>query len=386
MGIKSLINGLLCGLVSPGQLKAREPVAYLTFSSAAPFTISVNDATKHWDGALYYSTNAAAWIEWDGTTAIASEEHGGEQRVYMRGLGNRVITGDAIGYSEWVLTGTDIRCNGNIETLLDYETVASGEHPSMGDYCYYRLFGSCASLTTAPDLPATTLTKGCYYRMFWYCTNLTTAPALPATELADYCYKDMFVNCISLTTAPALPATTLASSCYYEMFWNCISLTTAPALPATTLTHGCYGGMFSDCTSLATAPALPATELADRCYQYMFSGCTSLTTVPALPATTLAVRCYEYMFFGCTNLTTVPALPATTLAVSCYEKMFMGCAKIKLSAAQTEEYPTAYRIPVSGTGIGGGSYSSTDMFENTGGTFTGTPEINTTYYTSNPVV
>ena len=67
--------------------------------------------------------------------------------------------------------------------------------------------------------------------------------------------------------------------------------------------------------------------------------------------------------------------------------MFYGCTKIKLSTTKIGEYQTAYRIPKSGTGT-----TATDalknMFSSTGGTFTGTPEINTTYYlsTSNAVV
>ena len=67
--------------------------------------------------------------------------------------------------------------------------------------------------------------------------------------------------------------------------------------------------------------------------------------------------------------------------------MFSGCTNIKLSTTQTGEYQTAYRIPKSGTGT-----TATDtlqnMFAGTGGTFTGTPNINTTYYlsTSNTVV
>ena len=36
----------------------------------------------------------------------------------------------------------------------------------------------------------------------------------------------MFGGCISLTTAPRLPATTLTESCYAWMFSNCTSLAT----------------------------------------------------------------------------------------------------------------------------------------------------------------
>lgn len=100
---------------------------------------------------------------------------------------------------------------------------------------------------------------------------------------------------------------------------------------------------------------------------------------------TMADYCYRTMFYGCTSLTTDPELPATTLAAYCYYQMFYGCSLIKLSTTQTGEYQTAYRIPKSGTGT---TFTNalTDMFTDTGGTFTGTPSINTTYYTSNTVV
>ena len=199
---------------------------------------------------------------------------------------------------------------------------------SVGQEGCYNMFYGCTSLTTAPDLPATTLASWCYRYMFVGCTGLTTAPELPATKLANYCYESMFQGCTSLTTAPELPATTLASYCYFFMFDGCTSLTKSPELPATTLAENCYWAMFKDCTSLTTAPELPATTLADGCYHMMFYGCTSLTTTPELPATTLADYCYYMMFQGCTSLTTAPELPATTLASDCYQNMFSGCTSL----------------------------------------------------------
>ena len=100
---------------------------------------------------------------------------------------------------------------------------------------------------------------------------------------------------------------------------------------------------------------------------------------------TMADCCYWSMFQNCTSLTTDPELPATTLSAYCYYQMFYGCSLINLSTTQTGEYQTAYRIPTSGTGT---TFTNalTDMFTDTGGTFTGTPSINTTYYTSNTVV
>ena len=299
---------------------------YLTFASANPFTIGVYNAAKNWDGTLYYSTDAEAWDEWDGTTAIASAEHDSGQRIYMRGVGNTIITGGSNNKSRWNVTGSNVRCIGNIENLLDYEVVAIGEHPAMAGYCYSDMFYGCTGLTEAPELPATTLASGCYHSMFYECTGLTKAPELPATTLAHYCYDYMFYGCTGLTEAPELPATTLAVYCYSSMFSRCTGLTEAPELPATTLVHSCYSNMFQECTGLTKAPELPAT--------------------------TLAMTCYAYMFYGCTAL--------------------------KLSETKADEYPVQYRIPTSGVGSTS-TAALTDMFANTGGTFTGTPEINRTY-------
>lgn len=169
---------------------------YLTFASAEPFTIAVNNATKNWDGVLEYSTDTASWTEWDGTTVIASAEHGGEQKIYMRGVGNTKITGTL--KAGWVLTGSGVRCVGNIENLLDWEIVEKGEHPQMATQCYAELFSGWTGLTSAPQLPATTMTYGCYAQMFYKCTNLVTIPSLPATDLEGECYYEMFYGCTSL--------------------------------------------------------------------------------------------------------------------------------------------------------------------------------------------
>jgi hypothetical protein len=60
--------------------------------------------------------------------------------------------------------------------------------------------------------------------MFQDCASLTQAPELPATTLANYCYCSMFNSCKSLTQAPALLATTLVTSCYFDMFSGCTNI------------------------------------------------------------------------------------------------------------------------------------------------------------------
>lgn len=338
---------------------------YLTFKSPNSFTLKVDNATKNWDGTLEYSTDASTWTVWDGTTTLSSATSGSNNVLYLRGTGNTVIGGSTTSYT-WVFTGSNISCIGNVENLLDYATVAAGNHPTMANYCYSNLFSGCTSLTQAPELPATTLSPYCYSYMFYNCNKLTKAPKLPATTLATYCYLgmfsgsaltqapdlpattlafgcyySMFSNCTSLIQAPELTATTLADYCYYNMFGSCTALTQAPALPATTLTSKCYYQMFSNCSSLIQAPSLPATTLAESCYYYMFSRCTALTQAPELPATTLANNCYFYMFGKCTNLTKAPSvLPATTLAESCYRFMFEFTAITAIPRITATTYAT----------------------------------------------
>ena len=325
---------------------------YLTFSSLNNFTLSVNDRTKHWDGTLEYFTSDKTWTIWDGTNHLHAVSDYGGYVLYLRGIRNTVITGRNRNY-KWILNGNDIACVGNIENLLDYTIVESGDHPTLADDCYAYMFQGCTALTQAPSLPSTTL--------------------------ANNCYTSMFQDCTALTQAPSLPSTTLANNCYTSMFMGCTALTQAPSLPSTTLALNCYSSMFQDCTALTQAPSLPSTTLANNCYASMFQGCTALTQAPSLPATMLYQFCYTSMFQGCTALTQAPSLPSTTLALNCYSSMFMGCTSLKLSSTKTDEYTQAYRVPSSGDGVTA-TNALTNMFSSTGGTFTGTPEINTTYY------
>lgn len=310
----------------------------ILFSSPSSFTLNISKNKKYWNGTLEYSTDKTTWDIWDGTTVLYSSENGD---LYLRGTGNTTIVGSYMDSLDavWKLTGSNIYCVGNIENLLDYKTVANGEHPPMANNCYCHLFINNQSLITPPKLPATKLTMGCYRNMFSWCSRLTSPPELPATTLASYCYMSMFQWCDALLTAPELPATTLATSCY----------------------------------------------------ENMFQWCFSLRKPPKLPATTLATNCYENMFWDCKSLIALPELPATTLAEDCYALMFSDCKNIKLSETQSDEYQTPYRIPTNGTGITATKWGDR-MFYGTGGTFpgsqaySGTPSINTTYYTSNTVI
>ena len=148
-----------------------------------------------------------------------------------------------------------------------------------------------------------------------------------------------------------------------------------------------YGicNMFQWCTALTTPPELPTKVLTQYCYSNLFQWCTNLTKAPELPATSLEQYCYNNMFYGCSNLEELPKITQTGLSYRSCINMFWDCVKIKLSTTQTWEYQTAYRIPTTWTWTDDWQALS-NMFYWTWWTFTWTPSINTTYYTSNTVV
>lgn len=232
---------------------------YIKFSSDTPFTIKLDHA-PFWDGGMQVKTDNSIsnWHSWSGEDVQAGNV-AGEYILYFRGIGNTRVSarpfGGGYGLSSFVISGSDVACSGNIETLLDYFTVYNGEHPVMDAGAFFSLFQNNTALITPPELPATTLANDCYNEMFFGCSSLSKLPSLPAVEMQD----------------------------------------------------------------------------------------------------------------------------------SCYYRMFDGCSSIKLSMEQTDTYKNAYRIPASGTGTYASAWNN-DMFANTGGTFTGGPSLNTTYYTSNEIV
>ena len=280
-------------------------IPYVTFKAEQPQTFKMTAKGGYEITGLQYSVNYGEW-----KTVAANEEvtfGGTNGTLRLRGTNTNGTASAWSGYSTITFTDKTVKvaCTGDIRTLLDWR-IYSTVNTQNAKFSY--LFYDCSVLTSAPELPATTLADKCYSYMFHNCTSLTSAPKLPATTLAGSCYNSMFSGCTSLTAAPELPATTLADNCYLNMFLGCTGLTSAPELKATTLAGSCYYGMFLGCTGLTAAPELKATTLANYCYNRMFKGCTSLTAAPKLKATTLAYYCYYDMFSGCTKLSTVTML------------------------------------------------------------------------------
>lgn len=180
--------------------------------------------------------------------------------------------------------GTKIMCKRNASTSNFNKFDTTGR---------FYVEGNVMSLFYGDDFSdKTALPKQALYNLFQGSTGLTSAEnlILPSTSISGTsAYQGMFQNCTSLTTAPELPATTLSATSYSYMFAGCTSLTTAPELPATTLGDYCYSFMFYGCTGLITAPVLSATTLGLCCYRDMFNGCTNLNNITCL-ATDLGIQ------------------------------------------------------------------------------------------------
>ena len=191
-----------------------EDMSYVTFTAEQDGS-SIGLEKLSTKQTLEYITDIdTTWNAFDTNTNISLNNG---DKVYVRGMLSATNAYD--NYTQFKMIGK-ISASGNCNALWNYQDLNS----PLKSYCGCGMFKNCMSLTTAPELPATTLASCCYQQMFEGCTSLTAAPVLPATTLASYCYMQMFKGCTLLTTAPELPATLLTTSCYYNMFQRCAKL------------------------------------------------------------------------------------------------------------------------------------------------------------------
>lgn len=220
--------------------KAEEAILppYVTFTAEQPQTFKMKTEGNYKISDLQYSVNFGDWKD---VVADTEVDFGGKiGRLRLRGKNRCGTATEAFIYSTISFTNPDVEvaCTGDIRTLLDWEKYKTVD---TKDACFIYLFDGCKVLTSAPDLPGTTLAENCYYFMFQNCTSLKVAPALPATKLAGGCYCGMFYGCTSLETAPELPATNLPSNCYNAMFEGCRKLMSFTLLvPKTSISNYPY--------------------------------------------------------------------------------------------------------------------------------------------------
>ena len=297
----------------PGKIeggKAEEYIPYVTFTAKDPQTFKMTEYEGYKISGLEYSVNNGAWATIKAGTGVTFGGSNGNLRLRGTNLNGTSVTGQ---YSTITFTDSNVpvACTGDIRTLLDWDNYTT---VNTENAMFIKLFENCSVLTSAPELPATSLAYNCYYCMFFGCTNLKSAPKLPAPTLTTCCYFAMFAMCTNLKTAPELPAEALAYQCYDSMFSGCTNLKTAPKLPAKNSRRECYASMFSGCTNLKSAEL--SIEFLDRgCCSSMFKDCTNLSSVTMLARST-EITSGEYLLdYWLNNAGTDPSVKNHTLKV-----------------------------------------------------------------------
>ena len=136
--------------------EAGSTIALMKVSSAPAVTLQTSTDGKSW---MPYTIGDVITLGAIGDSVFFAAGEDGNT-----GLGSSISR-----YHQFSMTGK-IAATGNIMSLL------SADEPQMqitGTYTFFKLFYGCTSLTTAPELPATTLATYCYQQMFYGCTSLS---------------------------------------------------------------------------------------------------------------------------------------------------------------------------------------------------------------------
>ena len=292
--------------------KAEEYIPYVTFTAEKAQKFMMKTNGNYNISGLEYSVNFGDWTTVEANKEVTFGGTNGDLR--LRGTNTDGTASALDKYSTITFTDSNVpvACTGDIRTLLDWDNYTT---VNTENAMFIKLFENCSVLTSAPELPATSLAYNCYLGMFSGCTNLKSAPKLPAPTLTTCCYTYMFSGCTNLKTAPELPAEVLANQCYDSMFLGCTNLKTAPKLPAKTSRMYCYVGMFSGCTNLKSAE-LSIEFLYLGCCSSMFYNCTNLSSVTMLaPSKAITLSGLSYLDYWLNNAGTDQSVQNRTLKV-----------------------------------------------------------------------
>ena len=199
--------------------KAEQIIRYVTFTANGEQKFKMTTNENYTISGLQYSVKNGKWQDVVANTEITFGGTNGDLR--LRGTNPYGTANNTNEYSNITFTNNvNVACTGDIRTLLNwkyYDTV------DTQNARFNMLFYNCGVLTSAPDLPATTLATNCYDCMFFYCTSLESAPVLPATTLSDWCYFQMFSYCKKLSTVTMLglkSEITSKSACVTNWLYN----------------------------------------------------------------------------------------------------------------------------------------------------------------------
>lgn len=187
---------------------------YLCFTSTGNSTISMTQKgkpTTSKNKVLQYKINNGQWQTWDMSKVTLTNK----DKMYVKSDDTIPMSESNSIYKNFVINGS-VAASGNIMSLLNFSDTLTSN-------AFYKLFYGCISLTTMPELPATTLAPYCYCGMFQKCWALTFVPELPATTLVEGCYMYMFTSCTKLIYVKAMFTDISARDCLYSWLHNILT-------------------------------------------------------------------------------------------------------------------------------------------------------------------
>lgn len=195
--------------------KAEFIIPYVTFTAKDPQTFKMIEYEGYKISGLEYSVNNGAWTTLKAGTGVTFGGTNGDLRLRGTNLNGTSVPGK---YSTITFTDRNVpvACIGDIRTLLDWDNYTT---INTENAMFIKLFENCSVLTSAPELPATSLAYNCYHCMFSGCTNLKSAE-LSIEFLDRGCCSQMFYNCTNLSSVTMLaPSKEITLSGSYLDYW-----------------------------------------------------------------------------------------------------------------------------------------------------------------------
>lgn len=170
------------GKIIPDDDKAKY-IPYVTFKADEwqIFKMTTNENYKI--TGLEYSVNGGDWTTLTEELRVDFGAEDGDLRLRGKNPDGTATSSSLYSTIAFINDNVNVACTGDIRTLLDWEKYKTVDTQNAR-FCW--LFKNCSVLTSAPELPATTLATICYYSMFSGCKKLSTVTMLaPSGQITD---------------------------------------------------------------------------------------------------------------------------------------------------------------------------------------------------------
>lgn len=281
---------------------------------------------------LEYSLNGENWTTYD-LTNLPTVSVPANGSIYLRGNNQEGFNKDAYNCHklnmnvEHTVSGNPLSLrNTDPEVFANYTSTLEGE--------FYSLFDSNTNLSDASGLDMSQITNignYCFFKTFYGCTSLTAAPNFAnASSIGNFAFNQTFCNCTSLTDGSDFSSVLIVNTETFAL-------------------------LYQGCTSLVTPPNFNSvTSIAYKGFFIAFKGCELLTTTPVFNnVTNVGSSGLEGAFQNCSNLSTVTAPNVSTWNTSGFGSWLTN-AGISVSGTKTFYAPEGVTIPTADNGIPSG--------------------------------